>query len=1011
MIKLKKRIMSLLLCGAMVFSLCPQTASAVSIQRTAADSSLCEHHTEHNGDCGYSEGSEGTPCTHQHTDECYIEVTNCVHEHDEGCYLETGDSVSDNTATPSNAEEREPEHCNHVCSEENGCIMEKLDCQHEHDSECGYSPAVEGTPCGYVCEICNPADSEEPEAKCVCEILCAEENINTDCPICGAEDADLTQCAGKETNEQVKTVQELIDALPTAEKLNDMSKDEQNEAYNALQAAYDAYEGLTDEQKAQIVGAEIFESLFTFFNGMTNALATVNGVNYLDADGNRQTANNVTVIDGNSTTWDSGWYVVNSNVTISNRVTVNGEVHLILADGCTLNAGNRGINVGENQSLTIYGQNSGSGKLIAAGGNYEAGIGSGFFENAGNITINGGNITATGGHNAAGIGGGSEGNGGEIVINGGMVKATGGGDAPDIGGGARQSVEKIVIGDRAIVTNCSGDPPTFSSFHGINYTVLAFNDTQHWHPCGTNGCDDPDHQSARENHDWTSKTNLIDECLECGIKRVNYLDENGDLKTAHDANVTVVDENSARWTSGWYVVSSNVTIDKRVTVSGEVHLILADGCTLTVNGGIQVQDNDTDIDNGSPNALTIYARSNGENMGTLIADASKAESSIANPAGIGSVQNGACGIITINGGIINATGQVRGSGIGGSYRGAGGTITINGGVVIANTSGDATGIGGGTFSASGNITITGGDVTATGGTRSAGIGGSQYGRDGNITITGGKVTATGGSSGIGVGYNGSGCTFSTGDNGNAFIVASSISDKSDKDNWSGIIFEGNNGQVYGNQTLSEDMEVPSGKTLTIPESVTLTIPEVVTLTDNGTITGSGAIDGSGQIMGNGTIENSITVDSSITIADTVKYQRLSSVTISFNTTDSTAEYGSTITITATAAKTTTRANSARATVNTVEFFVNGTSLGTAQVSGNTATLNSVILSEGNGWKIGSNTVTAEFGGSDYLREATGTSNFTVTAVKLQKPGNLQWDSTTPGKATWSEVINASGYSI
>ena len=136
MIKLKKRIMSLLLCGAMVFSLCPQTASAVSIQRTAADSSsLCEHHTEHNGDCGYSEGSEGTPCTHQHSEDCYTEITECVHEHDEGCYLETEDSVSDNTATPSNAEEREPEHCNHVCSEENGCIMEKLDCQHEHDSE------------------------------------------------------------------------------------------------------------------------------------------------------------------------------------------------------------------------------------------------------------------------------------------------------------------------------------------------------------------------------------------------------------------------------------------------------------------------------------------------------------------------------------------------------------------------------------------------------------------------------------------------------------------------------------------------------------------------------------------------------------------------------------------------------------------------------------------------------------------------------------------------------------
>lgn len=44
------------------------------------------------------------------------------------------------------------------------------------------------------------------------------------------------------------------------------------------------------------------------------------------------------------------------------------------------------------------------------------------------------------------------------------------------------------------------------------------------------------------------------------------------------------------WTTGWYVVNgNNVTLNDRVTVSGNVHLILADGCTLTVNGGIQVQ--------------------------------------------------------------------------------------------------------------------------------------------------------------------------------------------------------------------------------------------------------------------------------------------------------------------------------------------------------------------------------------------------------------------------------------
>ena len=75
----RKRSLSLLLCGALLFSLCPQTASAVSIPKTGAESSgLCEHHTEHNADCGYTEGIEGTPCNHEHTEDCYTLVTECV---------------------------------------------------------------------------------------------------------------------------------------------------------------------------------------------------------------------------------------------------------------------------------------------------------------------------------------------------------------------------------------------------------------------------------------------------------------------------------------------------------------------------------------------------------------------------------------------------------------------------------------------------------------------------------------------------------------------------------------------------------------------------------------------------------------------------------------------------------------------------------------------------------------------------------------------------------------------
>ncbi len=50
-------------------------------------------------------------------------------------------------------------------------------------------------------------------------------------------------------------------------------------------------------------------------------------------------------------------------------------------------------------------------------------------------------------------------------------------------------------------------------------------------------------------------------------------------------------ENSAAavtWYNGWYVVNGNVTISEPITVSGEVNLILVDGCTLTAEKGIVV---------------------------------------------------------------------------------------------------------------------------------------------------------------------------------------------------------------------------------------------------------------------------------------------------------------------------------------------------------------------------------------------------------------------------------------
>lgn len=58
--------------------------------------------------------------------------------------------------------------------------------------------------------------------------------------------------------------------------------------------------------------------------------------------------------------------MVNGAVTASEPITVSGEVNLILADGCTLNA-QKGIVVTTGNSLTIYAQSAGSGSLTATG--------------------------------------------------------------------------------------------------------------------------------------------------------------------------------------------------------------------------------------------------------------------------------------------------------------------------------------------------------------------------------------------------------------------------------------------------------------------------------------------------------------------------------------------------------------------------------------------------------------------------------------------------------------------
>ena len=138
-------------------------------------------------------------------------------------------------------------------------------------------------------------------------------------------------------------------------------------------------------------------------------------VSYIDADG-QPASHDAIALDGTETTLNAGWYFVGTGISYSGTIYCNGKVHIILADGCTMivtTSNANGIEVYADGSLTIYGQDNGTGTLNATGRF------GGIYTNGGNITICGGTVTATS-DNGYGI----STNSGNITICGGRVTAT-----------------------------------------------------------------------------------------------------------------------------------------------------------------------------------------------------------------------------------------------------------------------------------------------------------------------------------------------------------------------------------------------------------------------------------------------------------------------------------------------------------------------------------------------------------------------------------------------------------
>lgn len=58
---MKKRLFAVLVSLCMVVSMVPTIAFAQDSGTTIGVSDLCEHHTEHTSDCGYTEGPRSSP--------------------------------------------------------------------------------------------------------------------------------------------------------------------------------------------------------------------------------------------------------------------------------------------------------------------------------------------------------------------------------------------------------------------------------------------------------------------------------------------------------------------------------------------------------------------------------------------------------------------------------------------------------------------------------------------------------------------------------------------------------------------------------------------------------------------------------------------------------------------------------------------------------------------------------------------------------------------------------------
>ena len=366
-------------------------------------------------------------------------------------------------------------------------------------------------------------------------------------------------------------------------------------------------------------------------------------------NGGADEASAVALTDATVTDLGGGWYKVDSDISFDHTLNLLGDTHLIIADGKTMTV-NTTSNRGIYSDYTLF--VSGEGTLSVATTDIAVCVG--------NYVQTGATVTASG---YIGIRCKDDFLGfdfdNDFTFSGGQLTATGSG-----GGG--------IDADNDITLSCTN----------ATDFIQASSYTAHGAVKIADGKALTDGTEASNGMNGYSGTLTNEQRITIGGKTLHravttsYVDATG---TLHENVIAIpLDNTMTTLAAGWYVVNSDVAYTGKITLGGDVNIILADGKTMSVtNTGTGNADFAIYGDSGS---LHIYGQSQG--TGALTATANS------------SVAIKVDDYITIDGGIVNATstGDVGIYGIDG--------VTINGGTVNANG-----------IYADGDITINGGKVT------------------------------------------------------------------------------------------------------------------------------------------------------------------------------------------------------------------------------------------------------------------------------------------------------------